>query len=147
MEKNLCRKVGEIGQDNLVAKLFPPAETFGIKVAGGEGHLKRGTVMALTEEGNFGVLDSTAADAGIKTQPENDEEGGTTPTTPTAAPEANCILADDVDASGEDDVTAVAYRTGHFNRKALIVADGYIMTIKDEEILRKGGILLSDMAD
>lgn len=52
-----------------------------------------------------------------------------------------------MDASGEDGVTAVAYRTGHLNRKALIVADGYTMTTADEEELRKGGILLSGMAD
>lgn len=121
MNKNLCNKVGEVSQDNLIAKLFPPAETFGITVAGGEGKLERGTVMALTEDGTYVVLDGSAA------------------------VEANCILADPVDASGEDSVTAVAYRTGHFNRKALIVATGYTMTIRDKENLRKGGILLSDM--
>ena len=41
----------------------------------------------------------------------------------------------------------MAYRTGHLNRKALIVAEGYTMTAADEEELRKGGILLSDMLD
>lgn len=122
MNKNLCNKVGEIGQDNLVAKLFPPAETFGITVAGGEGELARGTVMALVDD-SYVVLDA-------------DSTG-----------KANCVLADPVDASGEDGVVAVAYRTGHLNRKALIVADGYTMTAADEEELRKGGILLSDMAE
>lgn len=122
MNKDLCRKAGEVGQDNLIAKLFPPAEPFGIKVAGGEGDLKRGTVMALTEAG-YVVLDAEATG------------------------KANCVLSDPVDASGEDAVTAVAYRTGHFNRKALIVAEGYTMTAADEEELRKGGILLSDMAE
>ncbi len=39
MNKTLCNKVGEVGQDNLIAKLFPPAETFGITVAGGEGEV------------------------------------------------------------------------------------------------------------
>lgn len=122
MSKELCRKVGEVGQDNLIAKLFPPAETFGIKVAGGEGVLKRGTVMALSGT-DYVVLDA--------------ETTG----------KANCVLSDPVDASGEAPVTAVAYRTGHFNRKALIVAEGYTMTAADEEELRKGGILLSDMLD
>ncbi len=120
--KNLCNKVGEIGQDNLIAKLFPPAETFGITVSGGEGELARGTVMALTD-GAYVVLDA--------------ETTG----------KANCVLADPVDASGDDSVVAVAYRTGHLNRKALIVADGYTLTAADEEELRKGGILLSDMAE
>lgn len=122
MNKELCRKVGEVGQDNLIAKLFPPAETFGIKVAGGEGVLKRGTVMALSGT-DYVVLDA--------------ETTG----------KANCVLSDPVDASGESPVTAVAYRTGHLNRKALIVAEGYTMTAADEEELRKGGILLSDMLD
>lgn len=122
MNKELCRKVGEVGQDNLIAKLFPPAEPFGIKVAGGEGVLKRGTVMALSGT-DYVVLDT--------------ETTG----------KANCVLSDPVDASGEDAVTAVAYRTGHLNRKALIVAEGYTMTAADEEELRKGGILLSDMLD
>ena len=122
MNKNLCNKVGETGQDNLIAKLFPPAETFGVTVAGGEGELARGTVLALVD-GSYVGLDA-------------DSTG-----------KANCVLADPVDASGEDGVTAVAYRTGHLNRKALIVADGYTMTTADEEELRKGGILLSDMAE
>ena len=122
MNKELCRKVGEDGQDNLIAKLFPPAETFGIKVAGGEGVLKRGTVMALSGT-DYVVLDAEATG------------------------KANCVLSDPVDASGESPVTAVAYRTGHLNRKALIVAEGYTMTAADEEELRKGGILLSDMLD
>ena len=122
MNKELCRKVGEVGQDNLIAKLFPPAETFGIKVAGGEGVLKRGTVMALSGT-DYVVLDAEATG------------------------KANCVLSDPVDASGESPVTAVAYRTGHLNRQALIVAEGYTMTAADEEELRKGGILLSDMLD
>lgn len=122
MSKNLVNKVGEVGQDNLIAKLWPPAETFGIKIAGGEGELKRGTVLSLEEGGTYVVLDDDAA-------------------------EANCILADDVDVDPSDETVAVAYRTGHFNRKALIVASGYKMTIEDEEALRKGGILLSDMMD
>ena len=122
MNKELCRKGGEVGQDTLIAKLFPPAETFGIKVAGGEGVLKRGTVMALSGT-DYVVLDAEATG------------------------KANCVLSDPVDASGESPVTAVAYRTGHLNRKALIVAEGYTMTAADEEELRKGGILLSDMLD
>lgn len=120
MAKNLCNKVGEIGQDNLVAKLFPPAETFGVTIPAGAGVLARGTVLALVD-GAYAVLAS----------------GNTG--------KANCVLADDVDASGDAPVTAVAYRTGHFNINALIVADGYTITAADKEELRKGGILLSEM--
>ena len=41
-------------------------------------------------------------------------------------------------------MNGIAYRTGHFNRNALIVKEGYTMTKADEEELRKGGILLDD---
>lgn len=120
MGKNLVNKVGEIGQDNLIAKLFPPAETFGVTIPAGAGVLARGTVLALVD-GAYAVL--AAANTG----------------------KANCILADEVDASGTSPVVGVAYRTGHFNINALIVADGYTMTAADKEELRKGGILLSSM--
>lgn len=123
MSGSLVKKVGSVGQDNLIAKPFPPAEPFGVKVAAGEGQLKRGTVLALGEDGSYTML--AAATTG----------------------KANCVLADDVDASGETAVTAVAYRTGHFNSKALIMAEGYTLTQADKEELRKGGILLSEMVD
>lgn len=120
MAKNLCNKVGEMIPDNLIAKLFPPAETFGVTIPAGAGVLARGTVLALVD-GNYAVL--AAGNTG----------------------KANCILADEVDASGDAAVTGVAYRTGHFNIGALIVAEGYTLTAADKEELRKGGILLSEM--
>ena len=45
---------------------------------------------------------------------------------------------------GTDDVDVEAYRTGHFNRNRLIVAEDYDLTADDEEALRSVGILLSD---
>ena len=42
------------------------------------------------------------------------------------------------------DVTALAYRTGHFARNKLAVASGHTLKATDEEELRKAGILLSD---
>jgi len=123
MSGSLVKKAGSIGQDNLVAKLFPPAEPFGVKIAAGQGQLKRGTVLVPSEDGTYTVL----ADA--------------------TTGKANCVLADDADASGTESVTAVAYRTGHFNSKALIAAEGYALTQADREELRRGGILLSEMMD
>ena len=123
MNNALLRKLGSIGQDNLFAKLFPPAETFGVTIKAGEGELARGTVLVMGDDGTYTVL--------------NTETTG----------KANCVLADPVDASGDSAVTGVAYRTGHFNTRALIVADGYTMTVTDKEELRKGGILLSEMMD
>lgn len=120
MPKNLCNKVGECSVDNLIAKIHPATETFGVTITAGAGLLKRGTVLALNDNA-YSVLASATTG------------------------KANCILADDVDATGDAPVVAVAYRCGHFNRKALTVTEGYTMTTADIEELRKGGILLSDM--
>lgn len=141
MNKDLVTKVGEIGQDNLIAKLFPPAETFGVKIKAGEGELARGTVLALADDGTYIVAGSSYT----KTIPPETEGGAAT--TEEVTPLANCVLADPVDASGDDDVTGVAYRTGHFNSRALIFAKNHTMTIQEKEELRKGGILLSEMMD
>ena len=54
------------------------------------------------------------------------------------------VLALSASGAAADDVVAVAYRTGHFNRNQLIVASGYTLKASDEEDLRKCGILLSD---
>ena len=43
-------------------------------------------------------------------------------------------------------VVGIAYRTGHFNRGALITSS-YTLTATDEEFLRGKGILLSDALD
>ena len=51
------------------------------------------------------------------------------------------IICDEVDATSADAVTT-AYRTGHFNKEALIVDDNYTMTDADEAALRNGGIYL-----
>lgn len=61
------------------------------------------------------------------------------------AENANCILADEVDTGLEAGtaVSGVAYRTGHFNSNALIVAEGYTLTDNDKESLREVGILIS----
>lgn len=140
MSESLVKKVGSIGQDNLIAKPFPRAIPFGVKIAAGQGQLKRGAVLALGEDGTYTLLGAdkaTGEDAG------SGESVAATATTG----KANCVLADDVDASGEEAVTAVAYRTGHLNSRALIVAEGYTLTQADKEELRKGGILLSEMMD
>lgn len=119
MNTNLCNKVGTCAADNLIAKIHPAAEIFGVTIPAGSGVLKRGTVLALNG-GAYSVLsDATTG-------------------------KANCVLADDVDAT-DADAAAVAYRCGHLNRNALIVADGYTLTAADAEELRKCGILLSEM--
>ena len=60
---------------------------------------------------------------------------------------ANAVLAEAVDTGNGSAVTGIAYRTGHFNANALIVADGYSITAADKEALRTAGILLSDAVE
>lgn len=112
-------KVGEIGQDNLIAGVFPPTEVTGIKIAAGQGQLLRGTVLAESDDGCV-VLDAT--------------------TTGKAA----YILTDNVDAA--EAVGTTGYRAGCFNTKALTVAEGYELTEADRDSLRKYRIVLNDNA-
>ena len=131
----LDENLGAVGFDNLINGLYPPAEVFSVQVAGGQGVLERGTLLA---SGTDGMVMISASSTG----------------------KANAVLADPVDtgAAVEQDpdaddpvtaeaVTATAYRTGHFNTNSLIVADGYEITAADKEALRVAGILISDAVE
>lgn len=113
----LDENLGTVGYDNLIGGLTPGAEVFSVQLAAGQGVLERGTLLAIGEGGMVKISAGTTG-------------------------KANAVLADTVDAT--EAVTAVAYRTGHFNANALIVADGYEITAADKEALRVAGILISD---
>lgn len=132
---NLVNKVGSVGQDNLIARPFPRALTFGVKIAAGEGALKRGTVLTAKDDGSYVVCGKKV------TTGEGDAATTTTYSNPSA------ILADDVDASGTTAAAAVAYHTGNFNPAAVIVADGYTLTGADKDNLRKYNIVFTQMHD
>lgn len=128
MSKRLDENLGSVGYDGLIVANEPVADVFTVtirKEATDAATYKRGTVLALSAgDGKLVILGSTA----------------TTNETLTA----NCILAEDVEVGTTADVTALAYRTGHFARNKLAVASGYTLKATDEEELRKAGILLSD---
>lgn len=130
MSKRLDENLGSVGYDGLIVANEPVADVLTVtirKEATAAATYKRGTVLALsagTADGKLVILGSTA----------------TTNETLTA----NCILAEDVEVGTTADVTALAYRTGHFARNKLAVASGYTLKATDEEELRKAGILLSD---
>lgn len=128
MSKRLDENLGSVGYDGLIVANEPVADVLTVtirKEATAAATYKRGTVMALSAgDGKLVILGSTA----------------TTNETLTA----NCILAEDVEVGTTADVTALAYRTGHFARNKLAVASGYTLKATDEEELRKAGILLSD---
>lgn len=135
MRENLVNKVGECGQDNLIARLFPRALTMGIKVAAGEGLLKRGTLLSAKEDGTYVICGKKVTTG----------EGESAETTTYGSPSA--VLTGDVDASGTTAVTAVAYRSGNFNPDAVIVADGYALTAADKDNLRKYDIVFTHMME
>ena len=115
--RELMNKAGEISQDNLFAGAFPPAEVTGIKIAAGQGQLLRGTVLAESDAGCVVLGADTTGKAAY-------------------------ILTDNVDATEE--VGTTGYRAGSFNTKALIVAEGYMLTEADRDSLRKYRIVLND---
>lgn len=115
--------IGSMEQDNLIARVLPPAEVTGVSVAklAAAATLKRGTVMTQEADGTLAVLGSTGASG-----------------------DAAYILTDDVEVGTEENVSTTAYRTGCFNKGAVTVADGYTMTAADEDALRKYGIVFVD---
>ena len=135
INKELVRPIGSIGQDNLIAHIEPKAHTTGINVKADAGKLKRGTVLYRTEDGNYDIYGGD-----VTIPPE--EEGGE-PTVKHVEP--SIILTEDADPSVA--TAAVGYRTGYFNRHALIFADGYTMTDADVDTMRKYGILVGDFLD
>lgn len=131
MSKRLDENLGSVGYDGLIVANEPVADVFTVTIHNKDAAAatyKRGTVLALSA--------GTAGDGKLVIL------GPTTDTNGTLT--ANCILAEDVEVGTDVDVTALAYRTGHFARNKLAVASSYTLTATDEEELRKAGILLSD---
>lgn len=125
MNTELVRNIGSVGQDNLIARLTPAAKTFGVVIRKTEEEtvIKRGTLLG--KSADDGKLAVYGAEADTNMIP-------------------YCILADDVAAYPAADVVGVAYRSGNFNRSAIITADGYTLTDKDEDELRKFDIIFTD---
>lgn len=132
------KRVGGIDQDNLIAGIYPPADVTGVTLRALEEEtvLARGTVLALSSiDGKLVILGTEAAEA--------QTASGENPAVPAEVLTAAYILCDDMTV-GTKDVSAVAYRTGNFNSKALITAEDYTLTGADRDALRKYGIVLND---
>lgn len=123
MSKRLDENIGAVKYDGLIVNNVPVADVVTVKLATGDGILKRGTVVT----GAAGAALAPAAAA-------------------LSATNGTYILTDDTDiTTGERiGVVATAYRTGHFARNKLHTDGSYTLTAADEEILRNAGILLSD---
>lgn len=117
---NLYGKVDEFKPDNLINDNTISNVTKSVKIKKAS-KLERGTVLSKDKTGYYKKFNV----ANIETE----------------SPDA--ILADDVEA--DEDLFAVAYATGVFNRKALIL-DGEL-TEAAEDVLREKGIYLKDNAE
>lgn len=123
MKNRLDENIGAVEYDGLIVANEPVADVVTVKLKGGAGTLKRGTVV--TGAAGAELLPVAAA---------------------LSATSGTYILTDDTDTGSVDIIgnVATAYRTGHFARNKLHTAGKYTLTAADEEILRNAGILLSD---
>ncbi|MDD2296632.1 MAG: hypothetical protein PHX79_02280 [Sphaerochaetaceae bacterium] len=116
--------------DGLIATAFPPADVFHITVRklSEAATLKRGSLLDLSSgtggDSKYVIHGTTAGENETLT--------------------ANCILAEDVEVGTASDVTALAYRTGHFVENKLILKTDATLAAGAKEALRDVGILLSD---
>lgn len=187
----LLKNLGTLIPDNLIARVTPPAEAFGVEIAAlaenaDDVELKRGTLLGRGADGKysvyagsaktakfngdgsakkFTVADKPAAIDGVKVGTTDavvdDYNPYTGEVTLHAAPAAGtnnvvvsyadpgagtpaAILAEDVTVTDDGDAAAVAYRSGCFNRAAIICGDDYTMTADDEEAMRPLGFWFFD---
>lgn len=141
MNTELVRKIGSVEQDNLIVRLTPAAETFGVVIRKTEAEtvLKRGTLLGKSSVDGKLIVYGTAF--AVESEADAEAKDGKIETeeiTPF------CVLADDVAVGATADAVGVAYRSGNFNRSAIITADGYTLTDKDEDELRKFDIIFTD---
>lgn len=124
--------IGRCDYGLLIADNKHPLDVCHVMLAAGAEH-KKGEVLEILEEGKCDTLGTTAL--GV-----SEGEGDAAKS---KASVAGYILAEDVDAKNAEAV-AVAYRSGHFIRNAVITKEGYSLSEEDEEQLRIRGIYLSD---
>lgn len=128
---DLYRDAGEYMPDKLIADTSIPVTAKGVRIAKGEGSLKRGTLLGRSGAGTYKRTDTE----------ETVKKGeGESATTETVVIPADCILTDDVDATNGEAV-ATAYVTGAFNASAVLLPEG--KSVRDhEDTLRRLGIFL-----
>ena len=115
--------IGTCPHDMLIADATMPVDVATVNLAATTEvmSLQRGSVLAETKtDGTCSLLSG--------------EEGK----------QAAYILKEDIETSEKESVVAEVYRTGKFIRNALIVADGYTLSVADERALRDAGIYLEN---
>lgn len=114
----LYKEMGETTRDCLFAGTEVTPITTGAVIASGQGKLGRGAVLGLVSkegdaaDGKYKLVDGTATDGSQK---------------------AVLVLSQDVDATTED-VTAVCYKTGIYNRESLTVFESDTAAAHESEL-------------
>ena len=110
-------------KENLIVDTEPPLITATYTLVGGQGLLKRGSVIGLDKTKFQGTLIASEHQA-----------------------QSVFILADDIDTGSDASKTfgCVGYRSGHFNLNGLITKDAYKLTDKDLEEMRRHNLYVSD---
>lgn len=121
--------LGEMTYDHLISSSKFPILTGMRKLRKGQGKLKRGTALSLSE-GDAG--DGTLVLLGES--PQTDE---------TLRP--NAVLCDEIDTDVSE--YAEVYLTGCFTSNALVLKENQKLTTADIEEFRKSGIILQEMME
>lgn len=131
---NMFKQIGEFKPDSLIAGNEFPIMKTGIGLKAGQGVLKRGSLIMRSTDGS-GYLAGATIESGTLSEEVSD--------TTSNAEIIFGILTDDYDTGTDalvDNIPAMVYQTGEFNRAAVIVGEDMIETY--EEDMRKIGIYL-----
>ncbi len=134
----MYEKIGEFTPDSLFVSPDFPVLREGIGLKAGQGVLKRGSlIMRGTDKA--GYIAGTVVEV---------KEGEGDPATVSNMPmKIFGILADDVDTGADsnvDNIPAVAYQTGEYNRAAVIVGAGATIDTYEDD-LKNAGIFLRNI--
>lgn len=123
----MVESVAGVVYDELIGSSKVPLITKNVEFAqaSGEKTLKRGTLLAINESGEYVEVDSTSETASIKV--------------------AVAILKNDVVLSTTDKVVGTIYTSGMFNREAIILAQESDNIDNHEEELRDVGIYVTSL--
>ncbi len=103
--------IGRLDYDLLIANAKHPTDVCHVTIAKGAAH-RKGEILEILDGGKCDILGTTAAANEAAAEESAEKEGtGTEDATTGKAAVAAYILAEDVDASGEDVITS-AYRSG-----------------------------------
>lgn len=135
----LFEQVGEFKPDSLIAGNDIPITKEGIGLKAGQGVLKRGSLIMKCADGAgyiAGTVVTVTTGEGASAKTENAEMN------------VFGILTDDTDTgtkTSNDNIPAVCYQTGEYNRAAVIVTGEGAKVETYENDMRKAGIFLRNI--